>query len=99
MCACACVGVLLLLTEIIFNLHVLFPILYSSSSSLGVLGAHTEAIKVEVLSVIDVSRKVAKECSIRSIKADIEASLSKMEALSHQLCQVTKVKLKHCQGQ
>ena len=71
----------------------------SSSSSLGVLAAHTDSIKVEVQTVLSVSRKVAEECSIQSVKDDVVASLSKMEALSHQLCLVTKVKLKHCQGE
>ena len=70
----------------------------SSSSSLRVLAAHTDSIKVEVQTVLSVSRKVAEECSIRSIKDDVVDSLSNIEALSHQLCLVTKVKLKHCQG-
>ena len=71
----------------------------SSSSSLGVLAAHTDLIKVEVQTVLSVSRKVAEDCSIQSIKDDVVSGLLKMEALSHQLCQVTKVKLKHCEGQ
>ena len=73
----------------------------SSSTSLGVLAAHTDSIKVEVQTVFRVSRKVAEECSIQSIKDDVLASLTKMEALSHQLCVtvVTKAKLNYCQSQ
>ena len=84
---------------IVYVYRAIFPNTYRSSSSLGDLAEHTDLIKDEVQSVIGVSRKVAEECSIQYIKADIEANLSMMEALSHQLCQVTKVKFKHCQGQ
>ena len=100
-CACvACVDCITLVTmsDSYTNIHVIFPP-SSSSPSLGVLVAHTDSIKVEVQSVIDVSKKVAEDCSILTIKADIEASLSMVESLSHQLCLVTKIKLKHCQGQ
>ena len=62
------------------------------------LTAHTDTIETKVRTILNVSRKVADECTIVSIKADIEASLSMIEALSHQLCQVTKVKLKNCKG-
>ena len=93
-----CVVTLVTMSDSYTNIHVIFPS-SSSSSSLEVLVAHADSIKVEVQSVIDVSRKVADECSIPTIKADIEANLAMVEALSHQLCLLTKVKLKHCQGQ
>ena len=38
-------------------------------------------------------------CGRVIIKERIVANLSKMEVLSHQLCLVTKVKLKHCPGE
>ena len=69
------------------------------SSSLSDLAAHTNSIKTQIKTMLKVSKKVAEECTRRAISLSIEDKLSKMEALSHQLCQVTKVKLKHCQGE
>ena len=69
------------------------------SSSLSDLATHTDSIEMEIKTVLEVSRRVAKECTRHAISKRIEISLSKMETLSHQLCQVTKVKLKHCQGE
>ncbi|XP_064388722.1 uncharacterized protein LOC135336790 isoform X2 [Halichondria panicea] len=69
------------------------------SSSLSELAAHTDSILAEIASVVVVTRRAVNECSIQSISENIAASLSKMETLSHQLCLVAKVKLKHCQNQ
>ena len=71
------------------------------SSSLSDLAAHTDSIKTQIKTVLKVSKKVAEECicTKRAISESIEGKLSKMDILSHQLCQVTKVKLKHCQGE
>ena len=49
--------------------------------------------------MLKVSKKVAEECTRKAISKSIEDKLSKMEVLSHQLCQVTKVKLKYSQGE
>ena len=68
------------------------------SSCLTDLAANTDAIENEVAAVVRISRRVAEECTRQIISESIGASLSKMEALSHQLCQVAKVKLKHSQG-
>ena len=73
--------------------------LYYRSSSLSELAVHTDSLKTEVRSVLTITRKVAEECTRHTISESIEANLSKMEALSHQLCQVTMVKLRHCQGE
>ena len=45
------------------------------------------------------TRRVVEECTVQSISENIGANLSKMETLSHLLCQVTKVKLRYCQGE
>ncbi len=77
----------------------IYDISHLRSSSLSELAAHTDAIRTEIASVLVVTKKVVEECAIQSINQNIEASLSKMESLSHQLCLVAKVKLKHCQGE
>ena len=69
------------------------------SSSLSDLAAHTDSIMTQIKTVLKVSKKVAKECTRKTIRKGIEDKLSKIEVLSHQLCQVTKVKLKYCQGE
>ena len=74
-------------------------VFYCRSSSLSDLAAHTDSIETQIKTVLKVSKKVAKECTRRVISESIEDKLSKMEVLSHQLCHVTKVKLKHCQGE
>ena len=74
-------------------------VFYCRSSSLSDLAAHSDSIKAQIKTVLEVSKKVAGECTRRAISKSIEDKLSKMEVLSHQLCQVTKVKLKHCQGE
>ena len=68
------------------------------SSSLSDLAAHTDSIKTHTETVLTISRRVADESTRHTISESIGASLSKMELLSHQLCQVAKIKLKHCQG-
>ena len=68
------------------------------SSSLSELAVHTDSIKTHVETVLTVSRRVADECTRHAISESIGASLSKMELLSHQLCQIARIKLKHCQG-
>ena len=45
-----------------------------------------------------ISKRVAEECTRPTIRDSIEARLSEIELLSHQLCLVTKVKLKHSAG-
>ena len=81
-----------------------FPVNYFANivshrlSSLSELSIRTDAIKTEVVTVVRISRTVAEQCTRPSISENIGASLSTMELLSHQLCQVTKVKLKQCQG-
>ncbi|XP_064384780.1 uncharacterized protein LOC135333688 [Halichondria panicea] len=67
------------------------------SSSLSELTAHTDSIRTEIKAVLVVTRRVVQECTVQSISENIEASLSKMETLSHQLCKVAKVKLRYCQ--
>lgn len=79
-------------------IHFIASHLYSSST-LESLAIQAELIEVEVQSVLDISRKVTEECTIQSIIDNIETNRSKIVMLSHQLCLVTKVKLKHCQGQ
>ncbi len=69
------------------------------SSSLSELSSHTESLQTEIVSVLGVTRRVAEECSIQSISDSIEARVSKMNTLSHQLCHVTRVKLRYCQGE
>ncbi len=69
------------------------------SSSLSELTAHTKSIHSDIASVIGVTRKVAEECTIRSISDNIKASLSKMTTLSHQLFHVARVRLRYCQGE
>ncbi len=69
------------------------------SSSLSELRAHIDSIRTEIASVILLTRKIVVECTVQIIRKNMEASLSKMELLSHQLCQVTKVKVRHCQGE
>ncbi|XP_064401864.1 uncharacterized protein LOC135347761 isoform X3 [Halichondria panicea] len=71
----------------------------STSFSLEVLSRHTEAINREVQEVLRVSQEMVARCSIETIRCNMEDSLAKMDALSHQLCQVAKAKLKHCQNQ
>ena len=51
------------------------------------------------MTVVGISKRVTEECARRSVSDSIEASLSEIEVLSHQLCLVTKVKLKHSQGE
>ena len=68
------------------------------SSSLSELTAHTDSIRTEIKSVLVVTRRVVEECTVQSIRANMRASLSKMETLSHQLCMVAKVKLRNCLG-
>ena len=63
------------------------------------LATHTDSIKAEIMIVLKVTRRVAEECTRQTISETIGANLSKVEALSHQLCQVAKVKLKHCRGE
>ncbi len=70
----------------------------STSFSLEVLSRHTEAINREVQEVLRVSQEMVARCSIETIRCNMEDSLAKMDALSHQLCQVAKAKLKHCQS-
>ena len=85
-------------------ISICFAVNYSVSvalcrlSSLSELSIQTDAIKTEIGTVVKISRRVAEECTRHTISESIKASLSKMEVLSHQLCQVTKVKLKYCQG-
>ncbi|XP_064389780.1 uncharacterized protein LOC135337741 isoform X5 [Halichondria panicea] len=69
------------------------------SSSLSELTGHTDSIRTEIASVLVVTRRVVQECTVQSISENMRASLSKMETLSHQLCQVTKVKLRYCLDQ
>ena len=68
------------------------------SSSLSDLAAHMDSIETQIKTVLKVSKKVAKECTISTIRKSIEDKISLMEVLLHQFCQVTKVKLKHCKG-
>ncbi|XP_064404111.1 uncharacterized protein LOC135349511 isoform X2 [Halichondria panicea] len=69
------------------------------SSSLSELTGHTDSIRTEIASVLVVTRRVVEECTVQSISENMGASLSKMETLSHQLCQVAKVKLRYCLDQ
>ena len=69
------------------------------SSSLSELASHIDSIQTEIASVLQVARRVMEECKVRSISENIGASLSKIEALCHQLCLVAKFKFKHCQGE
>ncbi len=69
------------------------------SSSLSELTGHTESIQTEIVSLLEVTRRVTEECSIQSISDNIESSFSKMDALSHQLCHVARVRLHYCQGE
>ena len=69
------------------------------SSSLSELTAHTDSIRTEIKAVLVVTRRVVQECTVQSISENMGASLSKMETLSHQLCHVTKVKLRYCLGE
>ncbi|XP_064385076.1 uncharacterized protein LOC135333972 [Halichondria panicea] len=69
------------------------------SSSLSELTAHTDSIRTEIKAVLVVTRRVVQECTVQSISANMRASLSKMETLSHQLCHVTKVKIRYCLDQ
>ncbi len=69
------------------------------SSSLSELTVHTDSIRTEIASVLVVTRRVVEECTVQSISENIGANLSKMEALSHQLCLVAKVKLRHSLGE
>ncbi len=69
------------------------------SSSLGELTSHTESIQTDIVSVIEVTRRVANECTIKSISDNIEANLSKLKTSSHQLCQVARVRLRYCEGE
>ena len=78
---------------------VIYNISYLRSSSLSELAAHTDSILAEIASIVVVTRRVVDECSIQGISENIAAGLSKVETLSHQLCLVAKVKLKHCQSE
>ncbi|XP_064385072.1 uncharacterized protein LOC135333968 isoform X2 [Halichondria panicea] len=69
------------------------------SSSLSELTAYTDSIRTEIKAVLVVTRRVVQECTVQSISENMGASLSKMETLSHQLCHVTKVKLRYCLDQ
>ncbi|XP_064384980.1 uncharacterized protein LOC135333886 isoform X2 [Halichondria panicea] len=69
------------------------------SSSLSELTGHTDSIRTEIGAVLVVTRRVVEECTVQSISENMGASLSKMKTLSHQLCQVTKVKLRYCLDQ
>ncbi len=69
------------------------------SSSLSELTGHTMSIQTEIESVLGVTRRVAEECKIQTISDNIRASLSKMSILSHQLCHVARVRLRHCEGE
>ena len=71
---------------------------FCRSSSLCGLSAHTDSIKTEVGTVVRISKKVAEECIRHTISGNIRVSVSKMEVLSHLLCQVSKVKVKNCHG-
>ena len=63
------------------------------------MAAHTDLIKSQIKTVLEVSKKVAKQSTRRAICEEIRVKLSKIMSLSHQLCQVTKVKFKHCGGE
>ncbi len=69
------------------------------SSSLNELTGYTESIQTEIVSVLEMTRIVAEECSIQSISDNIEASLPKIDTLFHQLCHVARVRLHYCQGE
>ena len=69
------------------------------SSSLGDMATQTDSIKAQIKTVLEVSKKVAKQCTRRAISEEIKVKLSKIMVLSHQLCHVTKVKFKHCHGE
>ena len=68
------------------------------SSSLTDLAVHLDHIKPEIETVLMVARRLAEECTQQFRSNSMKSSISKIEVLSHQLFQVTKVKLKHCQG-
>ncbi len=84
-----------------YNYSVIISLLVSihRSSSLSELTGHIESIQTEIVSVLEVTRRFAKECSIQSISDNIESGVSKMDTLSHQLCHVARVRLHYCQGE
>ncbi len=72
------------------------------SSSLNELTGHTESIQTEIMSILGVTRRIiTEECAIeiQSVSSNIEASLSEITTLSHQLCHVARVRLHYYQGE
>ena len=63
------------------------------------MNEHIDSIETQIKTVLEVSKKVAEDCTRKAISKSIEDKLSKVKVLSHQLCRVTKVKLKFCRGE